>query len=165
MKRLEIPFEGLKPGLYRFEFQCDNDFFHFFEGGEIQEGELVVKVEASPKGSFMELEFSVAGKVKVCCDRCLEDFFYPIDWEGNAYVKVGDEMDTDEETIFVSPGSATVDLAQYVYESVCLSIPPQRYHPNDGVSDCDLEMLNKLAELKPEIEINAPMHALKSIIK
>lgn len=164
MKRLEIPFEGLKPGLYRFEFQCDNDFFRFFEGGEIQEGTLEIKAEASPKGSFMELDFSVVGNVKVCCDRCLEDFFCPIDLEGTVYIKTGDEMETDAETIFVSPGSATVDIAQYIYESVCLSIPVPRYHPNDGVSDCDPQMLRRLEELKPEIEINAPMQALKNML-
>lgn len=162
--RLEIPFEGLKPGLYHFDFQCNNDFFKIFEGGEIQEGDLAVKVDASPKGSFMELDFLIEGEVKVCCDRCLEDFFYPIDIEGKAYVKTGDEEETDEETIFVFPGSATIDLAQYIYESVCLSIPPQRYHPNDGVSDCDPDMLKKIEELKPEKEVNAPMQALKNLI-
>lgn len=165
MKRLEIPFEGLKPGLYEFEFQCDSDFFESFEEGEIHEGQVVVKVEASPKGSFMELFFSVEGKVKVCCDRCLEAFFFPIELEGEAYVKTAEEEGTDEETIFVLEGSATVDVAQYVYESICLSIPPQRYHPNDGESDCDPVMLKKLNELKADAESNAPMQALKNLIK
>lgn len=165
MKRLEIPFEGLKPGLYHFDFQCGNDFFEIFDEGEFQEGHLEVKVEASPKGSFMEVGFSIVGKVKVCCDRCLETFFYPIDVEGEAYVKIGDEEATDEEIIYVSPGSATVDLTQYVYESVCLSIPPQRYHPNDGESNCDPDMIRKMEELKPEVKTNAPMQALKNWIK
>lgn len=85
--------------------------------------------------------------------------------EGEAYVKTAEEEGTDEETIFVTEGSATVDVAQYVYESICLSIPPQRYHPNDGESDCDPVMLKKLNELKADAESNAPMQALKNLIK
>ena len=42
--------------------------------------------------------------------------------------------------MWLSPSEDFVDLTQYIYESIVLSLPYQRVHP-DG--ECDLDMLGR----------------------
>ncbi|MEG2365470.1 MAG: YceD family protein, partial [Alistipes sp.] len=63
----------------------------------------------------------------------------PIHFEGRLVVKFSDEIDEyDGEVMWISPSASEVDLAQYIYESIVLSLPYQRVHP-EGM--CDPEML------------------------
>ncbi len=46
----------------------------------------------------------------------------------------------DGEVLWLAPGEDEVDLAQYIYESIVLSLPYQRVHPEGG---CDPGMLRR----------------------
>ena len=45
--------------------------------------------------------------------------------------------------MWIGPSETEIDLSQYIYESICLSLPYQRVHPvgSDGKSGCDPDML------------------------
>jgi uncharacterized metal-binding protein YceD (DUF177 family) len=153
-----IAYGGLPQGKHTFEFEVDDVFFRQFEGSEISEGQVSVYVDAEKTDSFMTLLFGMEGDVKVMCDRCLDEFFMPIDFEGKLTVSfTGDAEEDDfseDEVMNMKPGDTKVDLAQYIYESICLSLPMQRLHPDDeqGVSTCNREMLAKLQELQQEAQ-------------
>lgn len=153
-----IAYGSLPQGKHTFRFEVNDDFFRRFEGSEISEGRVSVRVDAEKAGSFMALTLGMEGSVKVACDRCLDEFFAPVAFEGVLTVTfTGEEADddfSDDEVMNMQPGDTEVDLAQYIYESICLSLPMQRLHPSNehGRSTCNKDMLAKLHELQQEAQ-------------
>ena len=96
---------------------------------------------------MLEFDISIKGSVQVVCDRCLELFNLPTTFKGVLFAKIGSsEEESNDEIIFLTEEDYEVNLAQYLYESVCLSLPLKRYHGLSGTkaSDCDEEMLQKM---------------------
>jgi uncharacterized metal-binding protein YceD (DUF177 family) len=142
--RYTIPHKGLKNGTHRFEFEVDDAFFSEFEGAGIKGGHASVKVDLDKGTSALLLSFAIEGEVTVECDRCLEDLSMPVHYEGELKVKFSDEArDGDGEEMWISPAESETDLAQYIYESIVLSLPYIRVHGEDpsGRSLCNEDML------------------------
>ena len=84
------------------------------------------------------------GEVTVECDRCLGDLRLPVNYTGDLTVKFSDETeDYDGEVMWLNPAEEKVPLAQYIYESIVLSLPYRKVHGTgpDGEPLCDKEML------------------------
>lgn len=144
----KIPFKGLKPGVYTFDFKVDGGLFEKFENTEIQRGDCSVRVELRRLESMLDMEVQIVGSVVTPCDRCLEECEIPVAFEGNLVVKFSDEVrEYDGEVMWLSPAEDEVDLTQYVYESIVLSLPFQRVHP-DG--ECDAEMMRRFRIVSSE---------------
>jgi uncharacterized protein len=96
----------------------------------------------------MSLEFKISGTVKVNCDLCTAEFDLPIEGDYKLIIKVGgsDTGNEDDDIITVAANEHELDLAQYIYEYIVLSLPIKRVHPldKDGNSTCDKEMLEKV---------------------
>lgn len=141
MQRYSICFKGLKNGYHEFRFAVDRSLFEEYESSEIKDGACEVVVEMERSEMQLMLEISISGYVVVECDRCLEDCRIPIDFTGVLPVKFSDEPHEYEgEVIWLLPGEESVDLKQYVYESIVLSLPYQRVHPE---GECNPEMLER----------------------
>ncbi len=153
-----ISYADLPQGKHEFDIHVNNAFFKHFEGSEISEGDVEVYIDVEKSSTFMVLEVGMEGKVKVVCDRCLDEYFEPIEFEGRLTVSfVGgleDDENSEDEVMNMQPGDTEVNLALYIYESICLSLPMQRFHPNDehGNSTCNKEMLAKLHELQVQAQ-------------
>lgn len=148
-----IPFKGLKEGKHTFEFDIDDSFFEKLEYSEIEKGSLKAIVELNKKPTFLELNFVLKGSVVLICDRCLDEYNQSVDYEGSVYVKFSEtEDEQDDEIIYLSPKEHDLDLAHYIYESIILSIPLKRVHPEDknGMSTCNPEMIEKLKNYKTD---------------
>ena len=140
-QRYCIAFKGLKNGRHEFRFAVDRTLFEEFESTEIKDGACEVVVDLARGESLLTLEVSITGDVVVACDRCLEDCRIPIDFEGELLVKFSDEEhEYDGEVIWLLPGEDRVDLKQYIYESIVLSLPYQRVHPE---GECNPDMLER----------------------
>jgi uncharacterized metal-binding protein YceD (DUF177 family) len=64
-------------------------------------------------------------------------------------VRFGEEFNNDNEELLILPhGEFEIDIAQFIYEMIVLSVPLRRVHP--GIKDGTLktEALTKLNELK-----------------
>ncbi len=147
-KDFSIAFKGLKPGVYTYDFEVDNSLFEAFESAEIKDGTCAVRVELRRLETMLDMAIEVVGKVVVPCDRCLEDCEIPIAYEGNLVVKFSsEEQEYDGEVMWLTPADDKVDLAQYIYESVVLSLPYQRVH-SEG--ECDAEMLKHFSVVSAE---------------
>jgi uncharacterized protein len=150
-----IVISGLKEGRHTIDFEIDNKFFERFEESEIKEGSLFAIIEIEKRSSHIDLFIRITGKVKVCCDRCLEMFFYPVESESRLLVKLGKKIEeSDPDIISLATDEHELDLQQHFYEYIHLALPIRRVHPDDhdGNSTCDPVMLKKLNELIVEEE-------------
>jgi uncharacterized metal-binding protein YceD (DUF177 family) len=149
LKEFLIPFVGLKLGKHQFEYQINNTFFDNFDFKEFDASNIDVQLIFEKKATFMELLFKHKGTVNVPCDLTGESFDLPIKGKLKLVVQFGEEFNNENEELLILPhGEFQVDIAQYIYEMIVLSVPLKRIHP--GVKDGTLESksLEKLNELK-----------------
>ncbi len=147
-KEYTIPFVGLKLGKHKFEYQISNAFFEIFDYNEFQNSDIKVNVVLDKQSNLLELNFKHAGTINVPCDLTGEDFDLPIKGKLKLIVRFGETFNDDNEELLILPfGEFEIDIAQYIYEMIVLSIPSRRVHP--GVKDGSLntEALTKLKEL------------------
>lgn len=155
LNKYRIAYQGLTNGLHEFDFEITDTFFENLEYSEISKGSLNAHVVLDKKPHMLEFTFEINGSLELTCDRCLENFSYPIDYNGRLFVKFSaTEDELDDDVICLSPEEHEINIAHYLYESISLSIPLKRVHPTDkkGNPLCDPKMLKKLKEL----EINSP---------
>jgi uncharacterized metal-binding protein YceD (DUF177 family) len=152
-KKFLIPFVGLKLGKHHFEYQINNAFFENFEYDEFQNSDIKVSLVLDKKSTMLELDFKHKGTVNVPCDLTGEDFDLPLKGKMKLIVRFGDEFNNDNEELLILPhGEFEIDVSQYIYEMIALSVPQKRVHP--GVKDGSLqtEALTKLNELRVKEE-------------
>jgi uncharacterized metal-binding protein YceD (DUF177 family) len=151
MKQLNeflIPFIGLKLGKHQFEYQVNNTFFTDFGFDEFEDASVKVTVVLEKKSTFMELTFKHKGSVNVPCDSTGEFFDLPIKGKINVVVQFGEQFNNDNEELLILPhGEHQIDIKQYIYEMIVLSVPLKKVHP--GIKDGTLTTptLDKLKEL------------------
>ena len=151
-----IPLSGLKEGRHTIDFEIGNEFFKKYEESEVKEGSLIAHVAIDKISSHADLLIRISGRVRICCDRCLEMFFQPVTCENRLLVKFGKIIeDSDPDILSLPADEHELDLKQHIYEFIHLALPIKRVHPDDeyGKSTCDPEMLQKLEELLIEEEI------------
>jgi uncharacterized metal-binding protein YceD (DUF177 family) len=156
IKEFDIPFVGLKEGKHRFDYQIDNAFFEAFNYDEYNNANVNVTVILDKKSTMLELAFKIKGAVNVNCDLSNEPYDQKIKSTLNLIVKYGDEYNNENEDLLIIPhGEHTINISQYIYEMIILSVPAKRIHP--GIKDGSLSsaIIEKLEELQPtEDKIN-----------
>ncbi|WP_396210394.1 YceD family protein [Flavobacterium sp.] len=150
LKAYLIPFIGLKIGKHQFDYQVDNTFFAHFDYDEFNDASVKVSVVLEKKSTLLELDFQHKGTVNVPCDVSGEEFDLAIKGKLKLVVKFGDDFNDENEELLILPhGEFQVNVAQYIYESIVLSVPLRRIHP--GVKDGSLtEVIEKLEALAPK---------------
>ena len=149
LKEFKITFAGLKQGKHEFSFELDNEFFESFGYDEFNSAAVIANVELDKRSTLMDLHLLGSGSVNVNCDVTNEPFDMPVDAIMDIVVKFGDRFNDENEDILILPhGEYELNVAQYLYEMVALSIPLKKTHP--GLEDGSLEsdVLDKLEELK-----------------
>jgi len=153
-ERLSIAFKGLKEGIHEFRFSKSDKFFVSLDYSEFKKGNFEIFVTLDKKTRFLSMEVDISGQVLVSCDRCLDMFYMPFKYNGTLIAKfsVDEENKCNDEILILSPNDFEVDITHYVYESVCLSLPVQRTHPDDkqGKSTCNKEMIKELKKLSKQ---------------
>jgi uncharacterized metal-binding protein YceD (DUF177 family) len=147
-KEYLIPFIGLKLGKHHFEYQISNAFFEIFDYDEYENSDIKVNVVLEKKNTMLELSFNHKGTINVPCDMTGENFDLPVKGKMNLIVRFGEEYNDDNEELLILPfGEFEINVSQYIYEMIVLSVPLRRVHP--GVKDGSLktEALDKLNEL------------------
>lgn len=152
MRKYSIPFKGLKDGWHDFRFDIDKVFFDEFDSSEIKEGILIAEISLYKEPQLIEIDFFIHGTVEVTCDRCLDIFTMPVQYKGKLYFKFGEEfVELTDEIIILATGQIEINIAQYLYEFICLSLPYTKIHPDiNGKSGCNPDMIKKLNSLTIE---------------
>jgi uncharacterized metal-binding protein YceD (DUF177 family) len=149
LKDFLIPFVGLKLGKHSFEYQINNTFFENFDYNEYENSEIKVNLVFDKKSTHLELNFKHKGFVNVPCDATGEMFDLPIKGKIRLIIQFGEEFNNDNEELLILPhGEFQINISQYIYEMIVLSVPQRRVHP--GINDGTLksEALDKLKELR-----------------
>jgi uncharacterized protein len=143
-----IQFAGLGLGKHDYEFEVEDSFFEDLDYSEIKQGAIDVKLELLKQSQMMVLEFTIGGTVKADCDLCTGEFDLPIEGQYRLIVKVGghETGDEDDDIITIAANEHELDISQYIYEYITLSLSIKRIHQPDkeGKSTCDKEVLEKL---------------------
>lgn len=159
LSEFRIPFVGLKEGKHQFDFQIDRRFFDAFEYDEFEEVDFNVSLELNKKTTLLELEFVANGTVKVPCDVTGEDFNMEVNGNLSLIVKFGETYNDENEELLIIPHDAyQIEVQQYIYELIVLSVPQKRVKP--GVSREEIkgaeELENQLKEKEVKKEQNDP---------
>jgi len=151
LKEFVIPFIGLKLGKHHFDYQIDKKFFEHFEYEDFNDVNVKTDLVFEKKLTLLELHFKISGTVNINCDISNEPFDQKIKGTFDLVVKFGDEYNDEHDDILIIPhGEYEINIAQYIYELIILSVPAKRIHP--GVKDGSLksDILKKLEELSPK---------------
>ena len=146
-----IEFSGLKLGHHNFDFDISETFFNDYNYCDFSHADIKIDVALIKKTTIMEFNIVVRGNVRIKCDLTNEPYDQPIDNNIDLVVKFGKEFNNEDDEILIIPhGEYKINLAQYIYELIILSVPAKRIHP--GVIDGSLksEILNILEDLKPK---------------
>lgn len=153
LKEFLIQFSGLKLGKHQFEFDLDNSFFVNFGYEEFNSAQIKVKLTLDKKSTMLELSFSHSGIINLPCDISNENFDLSVKGKMRLLVKFGESFnDENEELIILPHGEYQINLAQYVFEMVVLSIPAKRIHPGIKDGTLDSEAMKNLEKYAPKIE-------------
>jgi uncharacterized protein len=142
-----IPFGSYSNGSYEFDFELNDAFFGLFPESDIQKADVKAGVNMIRQERQLEFRFTLSGWVMLPCDRCLEEYEQPISGSFNLYGKFGHGDNEDEfDVVWISHEASQVDLSQFLYEYVMLSLPMRKVHPDreDGTAGCDPGMLDLL---------------------
>lgn len=172
LKEYLIPFAGLKIGKHQFEYQVDKTFFELFDFHEYNDVAIKVEVILEKKSTMLELHFKHKGTINVPCDVTNEDFDLPVKGKLNLIVKFGEAFNNENEELLILPhGEFQVDVSQYIYESIVLSVPFKRVHPGVKEGTLNTEAIDKLESLAPkeqkenkEEDIDPRWAALKKLL-
>ncbi len=151
MKKLNeflIPFIGLKLGKHQFEYQIDKSFFDNFDYDEFEKADIKVNLVLEKKSTMLELNFKHKGTVYVPCDLTSEMFDLPVKGKFRLVVQFGEEYNDDNDELLILPhGEHQIDVSQFIYEMIALSVPQKRIHPGVKDGTLDSAALKKLNEL------------------
>ena len=157
-----LPLRNLSQGKHKFDFFVGNDFFEKIESSEIRGGSAELRIFADKSIDIVDIRLDFEGEAKVVCDRCLEEFMMPVEGRNHLSVRITDivpeydteEINTEEDIMYIVGNETELDLTEYVYESIYLAFPIQRIHPDDknGESLCNPEMLKYLSNNKNETD-------------
>ncbi len=144
-REFEIAFVGLKPGVHEFSYAINDRFFEEYNDQDFRHSDAKVKLLLEKNNSFMILRFEIGGKAEVTCDRCNSNLPIQLFDEFTVTVKMTDdpdqmnEQEEDPDVYYISRGESHLDVKNWIYEFVNLSIPMQKtceYENMDG-PDCN----------------------------
>ena len=157
-REFEIAFVGLKPGVHEFSYTINDKFFEEFQQQDFRNCKANVKLSLDRKSSFMLLKFEIGGTMDVTCDRCNNNLPLELWDEFNITVKMVEEpelmndQEDDPDVYYISKTESHIDVANWIYEFINLTIPMQRtcsYEKMDG-PDCNAAAMDILKKLEPE---------------
>ncbi|MEI2737974.1 MAG: DUF177 domain-containing protein [Chitinophagaceae bacterium] len=158
-REFEIAFVGLKPGVHEYNYYSINDkFFEAFQQQDFRNCKANVKLSLDKKSSFMLLRFEIGGTLEVICDRCNSNLPLELWDEFNITVKMVEEpelmneQEDDPDMYYIAQGDSHVDVANWIYEFINLTIPMQKtcdFEKMDG-PHCNAAALDLLKKMEPE---------------
>jgi len=153
LNNFSIPVRGLKSGIHEYDFQLDDSFFASFSNAPVTKGNVSVEVDFDKRPDMFVLDMDITGTVNTPCDRCLSEIDLPIDGQYQLIIKLTEQDSKDAEVVYLPADTTEINIATYIYEFVCLSIPMIRTYncQSETPKPCDEAVINRLnAETKED---------------
>lgn len=125
-----------------FEYDLSDDFFAEMEG-LVQRGSIHTTVACLSAGSVYKFQIHSVGTIIVPCDRCLSDLELRIETTDDLNVKLGDEYADEGDCVVVPEAEGYLDLAQFIYEFIALSMPLTCCHEPGKCDDVMMQELSR----------------------
>jgi uncharacterized metal-binding protein YceD (DUF177 family) len=170
LKQFNIQYVGLKEESHLFEYQIGKSFFDAYNFDDFFDANINIALTLDKKNTLLNLFFKAQGTINVTCDVSGEIFDQEIEAELHLIVKFGEEYNDDNEEVLILPYSEfQLNIAQYIYEMIVLSVPSKRIHPKVLDGSMESEALKKLEKLrvkeqKPTEVVDPRWDKLKSLI-
>lgn len=157
-REFEIAFMGLKPGIHEYSFEITDRFFERFQQQDFRNCKASIKLLLDKHNGFMMLKFEMGGKVEVTCDRCNNNLPLELWDEFSMTIKMVEEpelmndQEDDPDVYYISRNESQIDVANWIYEFINLSIPMQKacgFEKMDG-PNCNRSALDVLKKMEPE---------------
>lgn len=130
LKALSVNIIGLSQKAHQFDYQFGEEFFTQYGADLVSGGHFTARVTLDKHETFIEARFEINGKAGLICDRSLDPFDYPVGMDKKIVFKYGEEeTELSDEIIVISKERASLDIGQYIYEFIALSIPIKKLHP------------------------------------
>jgi uncharacterized protein len=128
----------LKEGEHRFELPINDAFFEIFGGELVETGSGRAEILLDKSSRMLSLHVNIQARVRLECDRSLEPFDHPLDIQDILYVKYGEEEEElDENLLVITENTQRINVAQYLYDLIGLSLPMKRIHPDYRTEEDD----------------------------
>jgi uncharacterized metal-binding protein YceD (DUF177 family) len=156
-REFEIAYVGLKPGVHEYLYEVNDSFFEEFGEQDFRKTGATVRLFLEKNTGFMRLRFEVGGKTEVTCDRCATELPLQLFDEFNLTVKMVEDPETmndqeeDPDVYYIGRGESHIDVKNWIYEFVSLSIPMQKtceFENMDG-PHCNPEARRLLNDMRP----------------
>jgi uncharacterized metal-binding protein YceD (DUF177 family) len=172
-REFEIAFVGLKPGVHEYSYVIDDRFFEVFQEQEFRHCKANVKLSLDRKSGFMLLKFEIGGTMEVTCDRCNSNLPLELWDEFNITVKMVEEpelmneQEEDPDMYYIAQGASHVDVANWIYEFINLSIPMQKACGLENMDGphCNKTAMDVLKKLNPGPDESAGQTGKKETIE
>ena len=127
---------GLSNKVHDFQYEIGDEFFRQYGTNIVSQGRFHVDVALNKHETFIEADFKIKGTATLTCDRSLEQFDYPIWTTKRILFKYGEtDEEVSDEIIIINRETTTLELGQYIYEFIALSIPMKKLHPRFRTDD------------------------------
>ncbi len=155
LKKYDINLLNLKNQEYVYTFKAESSFFSCFEKSLVEKGDCDIVVKLTKSETMIRLLFQIKGFLTLTCDRSLEEFDYSFETKENLILKFGNTREqVTEELEIIEKNAVDINVAQYIYEFVMLSIPAKKLHPKfkgaEEDEDEDLPLLVYSSEAAEE---------------
>jgi uncharacterized metal-binding protein YceD (DUF177 family) len=157
-REFEIAFVGLKPGVHEYSYDITDRFFERFQQQDFRNCKANIKLQLDKKNGFMLLKFEIGGSLEVTCDRCNSNLPMELWDDFNITVKIVEDpeimngQEDDPDVYYISRGESHIDVANWIYEFINLSIPMHKtcgFENMDG-PHCNKAALDILKRMEPE---------------
>lgn len=121
---------GLSNKEHHFQYDFGDEFFGKYGSDLVSRGNFHVDLLLDKHETFLEAEFKIKGTAELICDRSLEPFDYPIENRHKIVFKYGEkDEEITHEIIIIHRDTASLEVGQYIYEFIALSVPLKKLHP------------------------------------
>ncbi len=168
MSEILIPLHGATRKGQEFDFELNDRFLDEFGRNVLEGVDCKASLYVVQKGDWIEVQCAIQGNARVQCDRCLDDLFLPVDVNETLTIRFDaapeEVVNDDDNTIILREGTSEMDLAQTLYDLVCVSLPMCRVHPE---GECNPDALSRLSNEEDEAKepVNTPFSGLKDLLK
>lgn len=137
-RNFDLDIVRLSNKIHYYDYKIESAFFNDFEDSFIHKGELDVKMTLDKSDAHIITEFTIRGIVELACDRTGELFDYNVESSNKLIFKYADEYaELTDEIVTIPKDAQRINVAQYIYEFIGLSVPIKKIHPRFSSEDED----------------------------
>ncbi|MES2730766.1 MAG: DUF177 domain-containing protein [Bacteroidota bacterium] len=130
LNKYDIDILKLSDKQHVYTFESGDSFFESFEQSLLKKGNVLTRLLLDKGATMLRLSFHITGWIELICDRTLEPFEHSLEITQQLILKFGDEnKELTDEIEMIVRDTPRINIAQYIFEFISLSLPMKKLHP------------------------------------